>query len=416
MKRFLFGWFVVLLAAGAAFADKDLELTVAAGESDRVNDPVCVELSLPLDLAKTPAAVLVDPGGNHIPAQLTEPGLARTRVTAPGEVNRDLHFLLPKLAKGQTITLKTTLTAAGAPLSGGFSWSAKAGEYEELRLDGRPVLRYMNRAFDDSNDAAREQTYKVFHHLFDPAGQRLVTKGPGGQYTHHRGLFYGFNKVSYGDVKLDIWHCPKGGTHQAHEKTHSAEAGPVLGRHRVLVGWYGPGKKRFALEERELTAYRVPGGSLVEFASRLRSEVAPPIKLDGDPQHAGFHFRADNEVSAKTKGQTYYLRPDGKGSPGQTRNWPQNKDHVNLPWDVMSFVLGEQRYSVAYLDRPTNPKEARFSERDYGRFGSYFAYELTKANPLVVAYRVWLQEGEMTGPQAAHLDACFVRPVRVTVK
>ena len=82
----------------------------------------------------------------------------------------------------------------------------------------------------------------------------------------------------------------------------------------------------------------------------------------------------------------------------------------------MSFVLGPQRYTVCYLDRPDNPKEARFSERDYGRFGSYFVYEIDENKPLDLKYRVWLQEGEMTGPGVAAVSAAFVQPVEVAVK
>src|SRR5581483_12011042 len=125
-------------------------------------------------------------------------------------------------------------------------------------------------------------------------------------------------------------------------------------------GWHGQGKERFAVEERELTVYNVPGGRLVEFAARLRPTDGP-VKLDGDPQHAGFHFRADNEVATKTNKETIFIRPDGVDKPGATRNWPQDKGHVNLPWNAMSFVLGGKRYTAAYLDRPDNPKEARYS-------------------------------------------------------
>ena len=260
----------------------------------------------------------------------------------------------------------------------------------------------------------RQETFKVYHHLYDPSGQRLVTKGPGGLFPHHRALFFGFNKVSYGDKKADVWHCPPG-CYQSHEKFLASEAGPVLGRHRVEIAWHGPANEVFANEEREMTVYNVPGGTLVEFASRVRSTVGK-VKLDGDPQHAGFHFRADKEVAEKTKEQTYYLRPDGPGKLGETRNWPAQKTHVNLPWDAMCFVLGGQRYTVAYLDKPTNPKEARFSERDYGRFGSYFEYELNDKNSLQVNYRVWLQKGEMTVPEVAALSTNFVKPATAAIK
>ena len=72
-----------------------------------------------------------------------------------------------------------------------------------------------------------------------------------------------------------------------------------------------------------------------------------------------------------------------------------------------------RRYRMAYLDRPTNPKEARFSERDYGRFGSYFVTTVTKEKPLLVDYRVWLQTGQMKPEEVAALDGSFVEPVKV---
>ena len=81
----------------------------------------------------------------------------------------------------------------------------------------------------------------------------------------------------------------------------------------------------------------------------------------------------------------------------------------------MSFVLGDQRYTVAYLDRPENPKEARFSERDYGRFGSYFVADATEKKPVEVDYRLWLQDGQMTVDQVAAKSADFVTPPEVTV-
>ena len=108
------------------------------------------------------------------------------------------------------------------------------------------------------------------------------------------------------------------------------------------------------------------------------------------------------------------MRPDGKGEPGKFRNWPNDKDHVNLAWHAQSFVIDETRYTCCYLDRPDNPKEARFSERDYGRFGSYFEYTVSESNPLYLNYRIWLQEGEMTVEQVERYSKDFVSPPEVT--
>jgi hypothetical protein len=412
---------ILFVWLGVARAEtRSLELTVHAGTADREEVPVRVLLALPVTQAKPRVVVLEGPDGLKLPAQLTLPGLLSEDAPAAGKgTPRELHFIVPSLNAGQTLALKLDLSGGEAvkdtrPV---FTWHDTPGEFTELRLGTQPVLRYMYKALDESTKESREMTFKVYHHLYDPSGRRLVTKGPpGGLYPHHRGLFYGFNRISYGDGKTaDVWHCT-GDAYQSHERFLASEGGPILGRHRVEIAWHGPGKEVFAREERELTVYNVPGGHLVEFASRLRSTTGK-VKLDGDPQHAGFHFRADNEVAAKTTKQTYFLRPDGPGKPGETRNWDPKtrKGPVNLPWDAMSFVLGQERFTVAYLDRPTNPKEARGSEREYGRIGSYFEYELDGDRPLTIAYRIWLQGGEMTvGDVAAH-SANFVKPVTVTV-
>jgi len=71
------------------------------------------------------------------------------------------------------------------------------------------------------------------------------------------------------------------------------------------------------------------------------------------------------------------LHPDGKGELGKERNWPQDKTMVESAVDVVSFVLDNNRYSVCYLNHPNNPKETRFSERDYARFGGYFQQDVT---------------------------------------
>ncbi|MBY0527049.1 MAG: PmoA family protein [Gemmataceae bacterium] len=409
----------LLLAAPVAAESKTYPLAVAAGDTDRTNTPVKVLLWVPPELAKAENVLIEDAAGKKWPGQLTPPGLLvhvpRANTT---DEPRELHFILPSLKAGNSAVFKAIISTDAPTKTESFTWKELPDQTAELQFGKRPVLLYMGLAYDESSKDKRDVTYKVFHHLYDPDGERQVTQGSGGKLDpHHRGIYYGFNQITHGDgKKCDTWHCTNG-AHQSHQKFLSREAGPVLGRHRVEIGWHGQDKKIFAVEQRELTVYHVPGGQLVEFRSRLTSKDGK-IKLDGDPQHAGFQFRANGEVAEKTAKQTIYIRPDGVGKPGETRNWDAKKpdDHANLPWNAMSFVLNDQRYTIAYLDRPTNPKPARFSERDYGRFGSYFVQEMDEKKPCDVAYRLWLQKGEMKGTDVAVLDADFVKPPQVTVK
>src|SRR5262249_40881437 len=217
------------------------------------------------------------------------------------------------------LRLSATLSSDALSESDRFSWHDRAGDFTELHFGTRRLLRYHYRALDESSKESRELTYKVFHHLFSPKGDVLTTGGlsddPNVHSPHHRGIFFGYNRISYGHGKTaDTWHCTNG-AYQAHDCFLASEAGPVLGRHRVAISWHGQDKQVFAEEERELTAYNVSGGQLVEFASRLRTSGGR-VRLDGDPQHAGVHFRADNEVFAKTSNQTIFVRPDEVGKPG----------------------------------------------------------------------------------------------------
>jgi hypothetical protein len=393
--------------------DKRIELTLDAGTHDRTNCPVKTLVELPAEWAGAGTVVLSDAQGQTILAQLTAPGLLNQQQVKPAATLPELHFVVPKLAKGQRLTLVGKLSAAPPA---GFLWRDTPQQYAELSYAGRPVMRYM---YQSREAAEREgdKFFKVYHHLYDPDGTRFVTKGdPAGLYPHHRGLFYGFTRITYGDAKVNTWACDKE-AYQSHQGFLASEAGAVLGRHLVAVDWHGRQRQVFAKEQRELAAYHVPGGQLVEFASRLSSTVGK-VKLDGDPAHAGFQFRAAQEVADNPK-PTYYLRPDGKGQPGEFRNWDaKHRDPrcVNLPWYAVSFMIGPKRYTAVYLDRPGNPREARYGERDYARIGCYFEYELDQGKDLLIGYRLWLQEGEMTVPQAAALSADFVDPPRVSVK
>lgn len=416
MRGLFFGPAAVMfwIVSQACGASDSFEITVEAGRHDRKSVPVRV--SVPTGRASDPitSVTLTGPDGKTIPAQWTKPGLLSS-------AGNEIHFILPHLPRGESVRLNATISANSPPSTGVFVWRDHPGDRIDLLFGKRPVVTYHYHPLDESSKESRDRTYKVFHHLYSPTGDRVVTNGlpddPKIHSPHHRGIFYGFNRISYGNGKTaDLWHCGNG-EYQEHDRFLSSEAGPALGRHCVAVSWHGRDKKKFADEERELTVYNVPGGQLVEFASRMQASSGP-VRFDGDPQHAGFQFRAHNDVDAKTSKETIYVRTDGVAKPGETRNWdPKTRQGpVNLSWNAMSFVLDGKRYTCAYLDHPRNPKEARFSEREFGRFGSYFEYTVDAGRPLTVNYRLWLQDGLMKPEDIAALSNDFVEPVKVTLQ
>ncbi len=295
MTRFYFGCIAAYLAAAtwAHAASSSFEFTVAAGQHQRKNVPVRVPAPRgQIANEQIVSATLACADGKSIPAQWTRPGLTSS---AAGE----LHFILPYLGAGQSIRLTATISTEPT-LAAGFAWRDQPGHHADLVLGDRKIVTYHYERLDESSPASRVRTYKVFHQVFSPNGDRIVTGGlnedPKVHSPHHRGIFYGFNRITYGDGKrADTWHCIDG-AFQQHERFLASEEGPVLARHRAEISWHGK-DATFATEERELTVYNIPGGHLIEFASRLRS-TSGRVRIDGDPQHAGFQFRAHNDVDA----------------------------------------------------------------------------------------------------------------------
>jgi len=385
-------------------------ISVTGGKTDQTN--VVVRFPLPkIDAANFNVVELSS--GATVPAQLTGPAL-----TDDATVKQYLVFVVPKLKAGETITA-TAKRVEYVVAPPHFEFVEKSGDPLELvyaAVSGkRPVLQYFNIPRDAKD---HYYTFKPFHNVYDPAtGKTMLTNtsaktAKDGQFPHHRGLFFGFNRISYGEKQTaDVWHGTNNVFSQ-HDKMLATEAGEVAGRHRSEISWNGQDGKPFATEQREVTAYATAGGTLIDWSTELSTKL-PKVRLDGDPQHAGFHFRANMEVSKNGKANTYYLRPDGKGKPGETRNWDPkgaNKQTINLPWNAVSIMVDGKRYTVLRVNHPENPGETRGSERDYGRFGDYFEYDLTAEKPLKLKYRVWVQEGEMTVEQCQALAEGFVTP------
>ena len=408
-----------VLAVSVARADEPRAWSIAIdpGDVDRSNLPVRVPLDVPRALAEAPMRIVLA-DGSQIEGQLVEPTLLSDRAEPAGAatVRRDLVFVLPRLPAGAAVEVTAEPAPPSAePKPARLSWTSEP-ESASLLLGGKPLVRYEKPTYDAADEARRVRTYKPFHHVFDPATGIRLTKGDGGQYTHHRGIFFGYNRISHGadkGMKSDCWHC-SGKARQEHRETLVESAGAVAGVQRITIDWIGSDGESVLGETREVDVVPVAGGTVIDFAGRL--EAQSPVRLDGDPQHAGVHFRASNEVHEATKGQTYYLRPDGKAEPGAYRNWPQDKTYVNAPWHAASFMVGGQRYTALRVNRPANPGEARMSERDYARFGSYFAHDLEPGKPLEVGYRFWIQPGEMSVEEAARIAADYARPARATVR
>ena len=282
-----------------------------------------------------------------------------------------------------------------APVAGaqGFVFRDRPGEYLDLSFDGSSVLRYMY-AWDPGAPQRRFETYKPFHHVYD--GELRLTNGPDGEqpyvadqilYPHHRGIFIGWNRVTFEGKRYDLWHMPDGA--QVHQRFEKMTAGPDTAESVSIVHWNDPAGEPILVERRRVAASR-PGGQtvvLIDFESELKA-VRGDVALDGDPEHAGIHYRAHNDVSTgPAAGKATYLFHAEGVDPRKDRD---------LPWVAMSYGLGGKRYFVQQMNHPDNPKETVYSAyRDYGRFGAFGRSAIEQGDTLTVRHRFWIGRGEM---------------------
>lgn len=398
----------------------ELALTVQVGDSDCANVPVHARVALPQDVADlAPEDIAVEvrqKGGKAV-----VPG----QIVVDGEKQPHVWWVLPSGKAGSVTRWTAKLARVAEARKDVFSWRDEAGQHLDLLLNGRPVTRYMY-VYDPSTQQQRFKTAKPFHHVFDPAGQKLITS-PGGQpYPHHRGIFIGWNKLMFDGKRYDLWHVRN--VAQVHQRFLCQMAGPVLARSTALIHWNDDKGEPMVAEERETTVSRqaAPVMMLVRFRSRL-TPVRGDVLLDGDPEHGGCQYRPHPQVAAtnkliakkakeaKQKGEKVAPHPDRTTYLFHKEGINPRKD-LDLPWVGMSYVLDGQRYSVQHMNHPTNPKKTRYSAyRDYGRFGAFFKKEVKAGETLALCYGFCVMAGGMPGrDELAQRYAAFAGPPKVS--
>jgi len=302
-------------------------------------------------------------------------------------------YLRGRLARFASLRLDTipalialaTLAFSQVSLRGAtFSLSDHPGEYLDILSDGRLIGRYMT-AHDTSTPEKRSETYKPYLHIFDSEGVAPITKGPGGLFTHHRGVFVGWKTIIIGDKSYDRWHMLGGD--QVHQRFLRKKADAQGATFTSLIEWDGSNQgtesKPILEEERTISFLPPPAPAYAEIdlSTRLKA-VAGDTQLSGDPEHSGIHFRPANEVDTN---KTVYFFPKANANPHKDRDYP---------WLAESFTINGRNYSVIYLNDPANPKGTAFSAyRDYGRFGGFFKAAIPSGDTLTLHIRLLVIQG-----------------------
>ncbi len=314
-----------------------------------------------------------------------------------------MHFATTWFARGAFLSIVLLCGLQGISLADEFSWDNHPSEgTADLRCGSHPVLRYMY-AYDTSTPERTKETFKVFHHVFGPGTDQIITNGAGGLFPHHRGLFVGWRRTKFEGQEIDSWHCTKG-AHQRHVKFLEMKGDVKHGLMTAEIHWNDTEGKPVIVETRTVDVSPIIAGEKlsardalgwqIDWRTKLESKRGE-VQLDGDRQHAGFQFRAANEVAEQKSAR--YIRPEGFTQEPDAHEVDDTGDpprHINLGWLAMTYPLGQHRYTIEYFEDPSLPKPSLFSERPYGRFGAFFKTTVTPEKSLVMKYRVRVTSGD----------------------
>jgi hypothetical protein len=286
------------------------------------------------------------------------------------------------------IALFAVRTAVAADAKG-FSLDDKPGQYLDILLDGKIVARYMN-GHDTSTKEKRLETYKPYLHVFDAEGKAPITQGAGGkQFPHHRGIYIGWQQMSYEGKKMNFWEMGSGDI--VHEKFAETKADADSATFTSLTKWLPTGSNKPVIEEtRTLVFHRgaAPARLVIDFTSTLKAPNGD-VGLSANAEHGGVQYRPAGDI---TTSETVYTYPKANADPHKDRDYP---------WCGETYTLHGKKHSVVEMSSPENPKNIEWSAyRDYGRFGALPKAEIKSGQSLTLKFRFLIADGEMLPAEA----------------
>ncbi len=269
----------------------------------------------------------------------------------------------------------------------------------DLLFQGRMLLHYMH-----AYDRTRE-TSKPFYHLYGYGATALLTKGAGGLYCHHRGLFIGWRNVSCNGQTYDFWHC-EDGAHQRHSKVTEEFANMFCAKLTTEINWNDKNDRPVLVEQRHLTVIdsrAIPGLGRNQFdISTTLTPCRGPTTLAGDRHHAGCQLRAAQTVAESESAR--FVRPYGFPIQPEAFEHDSGPEHYrDMGWVLMTIPIGNTQFSVQYCAE--RHPATQFSERPYGRMGAARELLLEEGEPSRLRYRLNVFHGEP--PARDVLAACY---------
>ena len=418
--RLALGLVIALAAAALGAEPPTVAVSDEEGAAGRVGAPVAAEVALPEELvaaAKANRLTLAEVGAAEakpFPAQF-EPGAADAakgtlRWLMPALRQAQGGLSLPKAAgpKGQRrFRLEATADAPKSALAVALDEATQAVNITE---GGQPVLRYsfgtvpVPKGVGGIYAVARSD---YVHPLYGPAGEVLTRDYPS-EHPHHRGLYWAWPEVAWKGETLDL-HALQG-VFARPVRIVRMEGGPVAAAIVAENKWMWHDKEPIVSEVATVRAFAQRDGSrFVDLEFQFRALVdGVTVARRGQNAYGGFNLRFSTREGQKIAS---FNAPAGAPVP---TSWGHI---VGVPPE------GKEPIGVAILQNEANPRhpgdwvsypDLNWLQPTFPSKGEKFP--LSKAEPLRLAYRLWVHRGDATEQVLADEWLAYSRPPREAVK
>ncbi len=405
-------------------------LTVEAGEHDRQDTPVRLELPLEevsgliLDASNnlaTPAAITLieeadaPEGRNKIHAQVDR---------IKGENAKDVAqfvFILPGETKANTarrFRWEGEIVARANDQAWHFEESAEG--HLQLNLGDTPVFQYNTNPVDDPDGIVQGQARNAYiHPAYTPSGTVITGDYSRDSHPHHRGLFLAHTSTKIGDQTPDFWNLHRDSSRVRFDRLGDVVAGPVAARFTSFHRWLikeGENDREVLRERWDVQAYQIPDSPYWLFdLTSSQQATDEPLTLTPS-RYGGMAYRGPDSFAPPAK-------LDVLTSEGLDR---VQGDQKPARWVDLTGPIeeGSDTYAgAAMLDHPSNinhPTPARIHPTRL----PFFCYTPNHDDPVVISteepsvfrYRILVHDGR---PDAKRNEAAwqdFAHPPKISIE
>ncbi len=407
--------FALLLIFLQVSAQEIAKIQVFAGETDRMDSPVAVNLDQINYNEDQGSLALLEVTGNQkvpVPCQLET-----------GHSTR-LWFILPGKTPAGEIREFIISRQGGDPASPAVSLHKKHLSLH-LSYGESPVLDYwFGTMYPPEGVPVLFKRSGFIHPLWSPDGQ-VLTRIQAPDHYHHYGIWGPWTKTHINGREVDFWNLIKGEGTVRFAGFMSETEGPVYSGFRALqehIDFGGRGEDQVAMNEvLDVRAWNVGNGDawLIDYTTTLNTPLDSGIMLDAYRYGGGIGYRAtedwhkDNCTVLTSAGKT---RLDADGSKAK--------------WCIVEgeSVSEEGRSGILFMGHTSNrdfPEPMRvWPLNQNGRGDMYFEFcpirhkdwKLDRGRDYTLKYRLLVFDGNISPEEAEMYWQGFGNPPRVEIQ